>query len=69
MNQVATMDPDVAITIAFCFEAFLVAVALGLFIGHEIGKSRSETAHENRRGYLEPAATPAQPRRPAARRT
>jgi hypothetical protein len=57
MSQVATMDPDVAITIAFCFVALLVALAAGLFIGHEIRNSRSETAGESRRGYLEPAAT------------
>jgi hypothetical protein len=69
MNQVATMDADVAITIAFCFEAFLVALALGLFIGHEIRKSRSETASESRRGYLERTAIPARPRHPAGRRT
>jgi hypothetical protein len=69
MNQVATMNADVAITIAFCFEAFLVALAAGLFIGHEIRKSRSETAGESRRGYLEPAAMRARPRRAAGRRT
>jgi hypothetical protein len=50
------MDPDVAITIGFCFEALLVALAAGLFIGHEIRNGRSEAAGESRRGYLEPAA-------------
>ena len=49
MNQVATMDADVAITIAFCFEAFLVALTAGLFIGHEIRKSGAETAGESTR--------------------
>ena len=44
------MDADVAITIAFCFEAFLVALEAGLFIGHEIRKSRSEAAGESKRG-------------------
>jgi hypothetical protein len=63
------MDPDVAITIAFCFEALLVALALGLYIGHEIRKSRLEAASKSKRRYLEPAAVPAQPRRPAGRRT
>jgi hypothetical protein len=61
MTQVATMDPDVAITIAFCFEALLVALAVGLFIGHEVCKSRAESAHENRRGYLDRAAMRARP--------
>jgi hypothetical protein len=69
MNQVATMDADVAITIAFCFEAFLVALAAGLFIGHEIRKSRSEAAGESKRRYLEPAEMRARPRRAAGRRT
>jgi hypothetical protein len=68
MNQVATMDPDVAITIAFCFEAFLVALALGFIIGHEIRESRLATASKSRRG-LERAAIPPRPRHPAGRRT
>jgi hypothetical protein len=63
------MDADVAITIAFCFEAFLLALVLGLYIGNEIRKSRSETARESRRGHLEPAAVPAHPRRPAGKST
>jgi hypothetical protein len=69
MNQVATMDADIAITIGFCFEAFLVALAGGLFIGHEIRRSRSETTGESRSGYLEPAVTRARPRRAAEGRT
>jgi hypothetical protein len=63
------MEADVAITIAFCFEAFLVALTAGLFIGHEIRKSAAETAGESRRGCLEPAAMRARPRRVAGRRT
>jgi hypothetical protein len=64
-----TMDPDVAITIAFCFEALLVAVVIGVVIGHEIRKSRLETASKRRRGHFEPAAVPAHPRRLAGRRS
>jgi hypothetical protein len=63
------MDADVAITIAFCFEALLVALALGLFIGHEIQRSGLEAATKSRRRYLEPGAVRAHLRRPAGRRT
>ena len=69
MTRLAAMDADVAITIAFCFEALLVALAGGLFIGHEIRKSRLERAHESRRGCLESGALRARPGRPAERRT
>jgi hypothetical protein len=36
------MDPDVMITIAFCLEVFLFALAGGLFVAHEVRKDRAE---------------------------
>ena len=56
------MDPDVMITIAFCLEVFLFALAGGLFVAHEIRKSRSEAAVEIGRGRLESAAMRTRPR-------
>lgn len=49
------MDADVMLTIAFCFEVFLFALAAGLFVAHEARKSRSEAAAEKGRERLEPA--------------
>jgi hypothetical protein len=43
------MDADVMITIAFCLEVFLFAFAGGLFVAHEVRKSRSEAAAEEGR--------------------
>jgi hypothetical protein len=56
------MDADVMITIAFCLEVFLFALAGGLLIARELRKSRSEAAVENGRERLEPAAMPTRPR-------
>jgi hypothetical protein len=56
------MDADVMITIAFCLEVFLFALAGGLFVAHEVRKSRSEAAVENGRSGLEPAAMRTRPR-------
>jgi len=50
------MDADVMITIAFCLEVFLFALAGGLLVAHEVGKSPSKVAVENGRERLEPAA-------------
>jgi hypothetical protein len=50
------MDADVMITIAFCLEVFLFALAGGLFVAHEVRKSRSRAAVETGRERLEPAA-------------
>jgi hypothetical protein len=36
------MDADVMITIAFCLEVFLFALAGGLFVAHEVRKNRAE---------------------------
>jgi hypothetical protein len=46
------MDADVMITIAFCLEVFLFALAGGLLVAHEVGKSRSEAAAEAGRARL-----------------
>jgi hypothetical protein len=56
------MDADVMITIAFCLEVFLFALAGGLFVAHEVRKSRSEATVETGRGRLEPAAMRTRPR-------
>ena len=50
------MDADVMITIAFCLEVFLFALAGALFVAHEVRKSRSQAAVETGRERLEPAA-------------
>jgi hypothetical protein len=55
------MDADVMITIAFCLEVFLFALAGGLFVAHEVRKSRSRAAVETGRERLKPAATPTRP--------
>jgi hypothetical protein len=55
------MDADVMITIVFCLEVFLFALAGGLFVAHEVGKSRSRAAVETGRERLEPAATRTHP--------
>jgi hypothetical protein len=56
------MDADAMITIAFCLEVFLFALATGLFVAHEARKARLEAAAENGRERLEPAGTGAPPR-------
>jgi len=56
------MDPDVMITIAFCLEVFLFALAGGLFVAHEVRKSRSEATVETGHERLEPAAMRTRPR-------
>jgi hypothetical protein len=40
------MDADVMITIAFCLEVFLFALAGGLFVTREIRKGRSQAGAE-----------------------
>jgi hypothetical protein len=40
------MDADVMITIAFCLEVYLFALAGGLFVAHEVRKSRSQATAE-----------------------
>jgi hypothetical protein len=40
------MDADVMITIAFCLEVFLFALAGGLFIKREVRKSQSQARAE-----------------------
>jgi hypothetical protein len=59
------MDADVMITIAFCLEVFLFALAGGLLVAHEVGKSRSEAAAETGRARLERAKMRTRPRSPA----
>jgi hypothetical protein len=59
------MDADVMITIAFCLEVFLFALAGGLLVAHEVGKSRSEAAAEAGRARLERAKMRTGPRPPA----
>ena len=57
------MDADVMITIAFCLEVFLFALAGGLFVAHEVRRSRSRAAVETGRERLEPGATRTRPTR------
>jgi hypothetical protein len=59
------MDADVMITIAFCLEVFLFALAGGLLVAHEVGKSRSEAAAEAGRARLERAKMRTRPSSPA----
>jgi hypothetical protein len=40
------MDADVMITIAFCLEVFLFALAGALFVAREVRKSRSKATAE-----------------------
>ena len=42
------MDADVMITIAFCLEVLLFALAAGLFVAHEVHKTRSQAKAEIR---------------------
>ena len=56
------MDADVMITIAFCLEVFLFALAGGLLVAHEIRKSRSGAAVAIGRGRLGSAAIRTGPR-------
>ena len=56
------MDADVVITIAFCLEVFLFTLAGGLFVAHEVRKSRSEAAVETGCERLEPATMRTRPR-------
>jgi hypothetical protein len=56
------MDADVMITIALCFEVLLFALAGGLFVAHEVRKSRSEVAAETGRERFEPEAMRTRPR-------
>ena len=58
------MDADVMITIALCVEVFVFALVGGVFIAHEVRRSRSEAAaaakgHER----LEPETALTHPRR------
>ena len=55
------MDADVMITIAFCLEVLLFALAGALFVAHEVRKSRSEAAVETGRERLEAMRTPPGP--------
>jgi hypothetical protein len=56
------MDADVMITIAFCLEVFLFALVGGLFVAHEVRKSRSEAAAEAGSARLERAKMRTRPR-------
>lgn len=56
------MDADVMITIAFCLEVFLFALAVGLFVAHEARENRSEAAAENGRERIERAEMRIRPR-------
>jgi hypothetical protein len=56
------MDADVMITIAFCLEVFLFALAGGLFVAHEVRKSRSEAAAEAGRERLDRTEMRTRPR-------
>jgi hypothetical protein len=55
------VDADVIITIAFCLEVFLFALAGGLFVAHEVRKSRSQAAVETGRERFEHGATRTRP--------
>jgi hypothetical protein len=59
------MDADVMITIAFCSEVLLFALAAGLFVVHGVRKSRSKAAAEKGRERLELAEIRSRPRRSA----
>jgi hypothetical protein len=41
-KQVASMDPDVMITAAFCLEVFLLALAAAVAVAREARKGRAE---------------------------
>ena len=56
------MDADVMITIAFCLEVVLFALATGLFVAHEARKSRSEAAVEKGRERPKPTEIRTRPR-------
>jgi hypothetical protein len=56
------VDPDLAITIAFCVEVFLFALVTGVFIAHEVRKSRSEAAAKGARALPPHAETGTRPR-------
>jgi hypothetical protein len=43
------MDADVMITIAFCSEVLLFALAAGLYVAHGVRKSRSKAAAKGAR--------------------
>jgi hypothetical protein len=44
------MDADVMITIAFCLEVFLFALAGTVFVARELRRSRSQATAENHPG-------------------
>ncbi|MGH3117060.1 MAG: hypothetical protein ACRDQ2_08100 [Gaiellales bacterium] len=54
------------ITVAFCLEVFLFALAAGVFVVHEARKGRMHAAAENRRERVEPAETRTRPRPPTS---
>jgi hypothetical protein len=41
-TQVASMDADVMITVAFCLEVFLFGLAAAVFIAREVRTGRAE---------------------------
>jgi hypothetical protein len=43
------MDADVVITVAFCLEVLLFALAAGVFVAHEARAIRTEGVAENGR--------------------
>jgi hypothetical protein len=56
------MGADVMITIVFVLEVFLFGLAAGVFVVHEARKTRAESAGENGRERLKPAAISTRPR-------
>jgi hypothetical protein len=46
------MNPDLAITIGFCFEVLVVAVVLAFYVAHEVHKAHAnvERAPDRRSG-------------------
>jgi hypothetical protein len=63
--QVAPMDADVMITVAFCLEVFFFGLGAAVFVTREAREARPEAATENGRERAEPAKIRTRPRTPA----
>ena len=60
------MNADVMITVAFCFEVVLFALAGGVLIVREARKERAEAAAEKGLVPVEPGEVRVRPRTPAS---
>jgi hypothetical protein len=65
--QVALMDADVMITVAFCLEVFFFGLGAAIFVAREAAReARPEAGTENGRERAEPAKMRTRPRTPAS---